>query len=190
MDGYMGEIRLFSGNFPPRGWAFCNGALLDIADNTALFSLLGCTFGGDCRSVFGLPDTRGRVVIGRGQGPGIPYDFDMGDYGGAEKVIISQSQLPAHIHSLQKDISGEVTPLAVSDIGTSDDPQGNIFAATSTGVKTYAATADNVMADNAVSVHANIAAGNTGDDQAHDNIMPVTALNYIICTEGQYPMRS
>jgi microcystin-dependent protein len=94
-DPFVGEIRMFAGNFAPRGWAFCNGQLIPISQNTALFSLLGTTYGGDGRSTFALPDLRGRVPLHAGQGSGLS-DYPLGSRGGSEQVVLTTAQLPAH----------------------------------------------------------------------------------------------
>lgn len=190
MYGYLGEVRLFGGTFAPRGWAFCHGGYLDIAEFSALFALIGCEYGGDCRTVFALPDTRGRVVVGQGQGPGLPYDFTVGEYGGYEKITLALDQLARHTHPVTTDVEAEITPLATSDTGSSDDPENNIFAITDAGVRTYAATPDNTMAINTVTVSAAAVANATGGGQSHDNVMPVSALQYIICIEGDFPSRA
>src|SRR3954471_16909667 len=99
MDGTIGEIRLFAGNFAPRNWAFCNGQLMPIAQNTALFSILGTTFGGNGQTTFGLPDFRGRVSVGTGQGTGLT-NHDLGEQSGTENVTLSTAQMPAHTHTI------------------------------------------------------------------------------------------
>src|SRR3954469_21155899 len=98
-DPFLAEIRMFSGNFPPVGWAMCDGQLMPIRQNTALFSLLGTTYGGDGRVTFGLPDLRGRVPINAGQGPGLS-NYSLGEVAGTESVTILQSQMPAHTHAV------------------------------------------------------------------------------------------
>src|SRR5215212_9817165 len=100
MEGYIAEIRLFAGNFAPRGWAFCAGQILSIASNTALFSLLGTTFGGNGQTTFGLPDLRGRVAVGPGQGPGLP-SYDLGQMAGETTHTLIINEMPAHNHQAQ-----------------------------------------------------------------------------------------
>ena len=115
MEGYIAEIRLFAGNFAPRGWAFCQGQILSIAQNTALFSLLGTTYGGNGQTTFALPDLRGRVPLHATTG------FVQGQSGGAEQVTLTTNQIPAHSH----------VPMANSGTGTQTSPAGNVWAASS-----------------------------------------------------------
>src|SRR3954468_23228168 len=98
-EPFLGEIRMFGGNFAPRGWAFCNGQILSIAQNTALFSLLGTTYGGNGQTTFGLPDLRGRVAVSAGQGPGLS-NYSLGELAGSESVTLTSANMPAHNHSV------------------------------------------------------------------------------------------
>ena len=180
MEGYIGEIRLFAGNFAPRSWAFCAGQLLSISANTALFSILGCTYGGDCRTSFALPDLRGRVPIGPGAGPGLP-DYREGQKTGSTTVTLTVSQIPAHNHAMN----------ANSGVGTLNSPQ-NAFPAAGTlagnppnqvPINTqYAATSNTTLNANASS--------HTGGNQSHNNMQPTLAINYVICQFGIFPSRS
>src|SRR5262245_12897634 len=120
-DQYIGVIAIFGGNFAPQGWAFCNGQLASVPQNTALFSILGTTYGGDGVNTFGLPYLRGRVAIHAGSGPGLS-SFAVGDSGGSEQVTISPNQLATHSHSVLT-LTG--TPGASSALGTTDLPSGN-----------------------------------------------------------------
>ena len=171
MDPYLGEIRIFGGNFAPLGWAFCAGQLLPIAQYDALFSLLGTTYGGDGQTTFGLPDLRGRAPIHAGQGPGLT-NRTPGEMGGSEATTLTQAQLPAHTH----------VPLASPDAGTSTGPTDGVWAASSTGDKQYAAAPDTAMNPATISA--------TGGNQPHENRQPFLAANFIIALEGIYPPRS
>jgi microcystin-dependent protein len=171
MDPYLGEIRIFGGNFAPLGWAFCAGQMLPIAQYDALFSLLGTTYGGDGQTTFGLPDLRGRAPIHAGQGPGLT-NRTPGEMSGSETITLTQSQLPAHTHAL----------LASPDPGTSTGPTDGVWAASSTGDKQYAPAPDTGMNPATISA--------TGGNQPHENRHPFLAANFIICLEGIYPPRS
>ena len=167
-DPYIGEIRMFAGNFAPLGWAFCNGALLPIAQYEALFSLLGTTYGGDGQTTFALPDLRGRGPIHAGQGPGLT-NHPQGEQGGTETVTLTVAQMPAHTHA----------PAASSAAGTSSHPNGNVWAASSTSDNQYAGTSNTTMNPATIGV--------AGGNQPHDNRQPVLAINFIISLEGIYP---
>src|SRR5689334_10566877 len=170
-EPFLSEIRIFSFNFPPKGWAFCNGQLLPINQNQALFSLLGTTYGGDGQTTFGLPDLRGRAPIHAGQGPGLT-NRTPGEMGGSETVTLTQAQLPGHTH----------VPLASPDPGTSTGPTDGVWAASSTGDKQYASASDTAMNPATIST--------TGGNQPHENRQPYLAANFIIALEGIYPSRS
>lgn len=178
MEAYIASIILFAGNFWPRGWAFCQGQILSIAQNTALFSLLGVTYGGNGQTTFGLPDLRGRTPIGAGGGPGLT-PRTLGELGGTEMHTLNTSELPAHAHT--------VTIPAITANGSTSTPAANTFPATvvdsrATPVNAYATGVPNVASN----------AGNTsilGNSQPHNNMQPYLALNYIICLQGLYPSR-
>jgi microcystin-dependent protein len=165
-EPFLGSIILFAGNFAPRGWAFCNGQLLSIAQNTALFSLLGTTYGGDGQTTFALPDLRGRAPIHAGQGPGL-QSYVLGQFGGEETVTLTSAELPPHAH---------VQP-ATNDQQTTNRPNGALPARG--GV--YANESDGSA------LHPTSSAGG---GQPHDNRSPYLALNYIIALEGIYPSRN
>src|SRR6266850_1674749 len=116
-DPFVAEIRIFPFNFPPTGWAFCDGQLLPLSQNTALFSLLGTTYGGDGKSTFALPDLQGRAPMHPGQGPGLSL-HDLGETGGSETVTLLQSEIPSHAHTLRVN----------TNVAESPDPSGNSFA--------------------------------------------------------------
>jgi microcystin-dependent protein len=167
-DPFIGEIRLFAGNFAPRGWAFCHGQLLSISDHTALFSILGTTYGGDGRTTFGLPDLRGRVPIAAGNGPGLT-PRPLGTVGGQEEVRIEVAQLPAHTHQAW----------AVNKWSNKRNPKGKVWARK----LAYRAPQDEVkMNEKAI--------GTTGQGQPVEIMPPFQALNYIIALQGIFPSRS
>jgi microcystin-dependent protein len=164
MDPFVGEIRPCGFNFAPKGWAFCHGQILSLAQNTALFSLLGTTYGGNGTTTFGLPDLRGRSAVGPGQGPGLSL-YDLGEQGGAETVTLTAAEVPAHSHAIS----------ASTGTQTSSRPTGGYQAAGNS----YSATHDVTMAPTNV-------AGNV----AHENRSPYLGTNYIIALQGIYPPRS
>ena len=167
---FIGEIRIFSFNFPPRGWATCSGQLLAISQNQALFSILGTTFGGDGRVTFALPDLRGRTPVHAVGGTTV-----LGQQGGVEAVALSANQLPAHTHGVN----------ASGGLATATTPAGNVMAAKARfGADVYTtAAADTLLAPGAVG-----AAGATG--QAHDNMQPSLVMNPCIALFGVFPSRN
>lgn len=179
MEGMIGEVRMFGGNFAPRSWALCDGQLLPISQNSALFSILGTTYGGDGRTTFGLPDCRGRVTIGEGNGPGLS-DRPLGQKGGQETVTLNLTQIPSHNHSSGGTIQATITP------GNSNNPNAKNFATTGS-VQPFNSAATNLnMAANNVTV----TLGNTGGNQNHTNVAPYQTVNFIIALFGVYPSRS
>ena len=166
---YLGEIRIVSFNFAPRGWALCNGQLLPINQNQALFSVLGTTYGGDGRTTFGLPDFRGRTGMSWGSRSGAPT-FTYGQVGGEEMHTLITNEIPAHNH----------TPVASTQGANQASPSGNLWP---TGPNQYATTPlDTPMAANAI--------GNNTGGQPHDNRAPYLVLNFIIATTGIFPSRN
>jgi microcystin-dependent protein len=165
----LGEIMPVPYNFAPKGWALCQGQILAINQNTALFSLLGTQYGGDGRTTFALPDLRGRSAIGMGQGPGLT-SYSQGETGGEESVTLVLNQMPSHTH----------TAMGTSAVVSSPDPGGNVWA-TQTRTRTYSATADSAMAPGTI--------GSTGNNQPHNNLSPYLTLNYVIALQGIYPAR-
>lgn len=167
---FIGEIRMFGGNFAPVGFAFCNGQLLSIADNNALFALIGTTYGGDGQTTFALPNLQGRLPMHMGSGAGTTVTI--GEAGGTESVTLSANQIPNHTHALQ----------ASTAAGTSAAPANNVLAASS-AVKVYkAGTPANALATQAI--------GNNGGNQPHGNIQPYQCINFIIALEGIFPSRN
>jgi len=159
---YVGEIRMFGGNFAPAGWMFCEGQLLAISENETLFQLIGTTYGGDGQSTFALPDLRGRVPIHQGNG------FILAETGGVEVVTLTTSQIPAYTH----------IPSA-SNTGSSDNPANNFWAASANG-KPYAAPGATVSMNNATMQ-------GTGGSQPHNNFQPYLCVDFIISLFGIFP---
>ncbi len=161
---------MFAGNFAPRNWALCDGQLLAISQNNALFSLLGTIYGGDGRTTFGLPDLRGRLPLHAGTGAGLSLRR-IGSKSGSESVTIVTTQLPSHNHPLQGSSSAATTP----------DPSGNVFARSS---------GDAYGSDLSASNMNGAAVSNSGGGQAHTNLMPSLAVNFIVALFGVYPSRN
>jgi microcystin-dependent protein len=186
-DAHLAEVRIFAGNFAPRGWAFCDGQLLAISQNTALFSLIGTIYGGDGRTTFALPDMRGRVAVGPRTGSGLST-YREGQRGGTETNTLNTAQLPAHNHAAAGVIK------ASNANATTKEPAGNYFASSiytinrgnTADVLSYGATTNVDMNANAIDV----TVGSTGGSQSVENRQPYIAMNYIICTQGIYPSRS
>jgi microcystin-dependent protein len=173
--GFLGEIALFAGNFEPNGWKFCHGQELSIVQNTALFSILGNTYGGNGTTTFKLPDLRGRAVLGAGKGNGLT-DREPGSFGGSTNVLLTTDTMPSHSHS----------PRATSTAGNTTDPDQSVWAVASDGnrggVPIYSPLGPLVpMHPNALSY--------AGGDKPHNNLAPYQTLNYIICTGGEFPPR-
>lgn len=174
-DPFLAEIRMWGCNFNPRGWAFCDGQLLPIAQNTALFSLVGTTYGGDGRTTFGLPNLQGRAALHQGRGPGLS-DYRLGQVGGAENVTLAETQIPSHNHNA---VGNDAE-------GSASSPAGNVWA-------TPGADRDLVWyeAGNGSTVDmATNALANTGNSQPHQNLMPFQVVNFCIALQGTYPSRS
>jgi len=175
MDPFLGEIRLMPYRFTNRGWLPCQGQLLPISQNTALFSLLGTTFGGNGQTTFGLPDLRGRAIVGQGQGPGLS-NYIAGKQTGTETVKLATAEMPVHTHTMSATVP-------VSNIGgTVGSPQGSFFA--QEVKEQYSGTPNNgTMAPT-------LMYGNTdevGGGEVHNNLMPYLVLAYCIATNGVYP---
>lgn len=168
---YIGQIMAFGGNYAPQGWALCDGRLLPISENDALFSLIGTTYGGDGQTTFALPDLRGRAALHQGQGPGLS-SYSLGQSGGAEAVTLTVGQLPSHSHPVQ----GNSGP------GTSPNPSGAVWAGSPANVYTAGAAANAAMSATAVSA--------SGGGQPHDNMLPFQTLNFCIALVGIYPSQS
>ena len=164
-DPFVGEIRMFGGNFAPAGWAFCNGALMPISENETLFNLIGTTYGGDGQETFALPNLQSRVPLHVGPG------FGQGQIGGTESVTLTPNQIPLHTH----------VPLGTTSAGSSADPTDRIWAANAnTGVPVYTGTG--VTSD----MHVNETTV-AGGSQPHDNMMPFLTISFIISLFGIFP---
>jgi microcystin-dependent protein len=170
-DPFVAEIRIFPFNFAPTGWAFCDGQLMPISQNTALFSLLGTTYGGDGKSTFALPNLRGSAPMHPGQGPGLSL-HDLGETGGSETVTLLQSETPAHTHQVNASLSDAIERV----------PTGQLFA-TGIAIGQYAAPGPLVqLSPNAVP--------SIGGGLPHNNLMPYLTLTFCIALQGVFPPRS
>ncbi|MCB1057054.1 MAG: phage tail protein [Acidobacteria bacterium] len=169
-EPFVGEIRMFAGNFAPRGWAFCDGQLLAVSQNDALFSLLGTIYGGDGRTTFGLPDLRGRIPIHAGHGPGLS-ERRLGAKGGEEKVTLTVNQMPSHGHPMK----------ASADTALDIAPQGKVLAE-STVASMYINDIQSVSL-NPESI------SKVGGSRSHTNLMPFLCIHFIIALVGIYPSR-
>ena len=170
-EPFVGEIRMFAGNFAPRGWSYCDGQLLAVTQNDALFSLLGTIYGGDGRTTFGLPDLRGRIPVHAGSGPGLS-PRKLGAKGGAENVTVTANQLPSHTHAAQ----------ATTGVGSSTNPSGLLPARSAAG--------DTYVDDFSATTMNPAAISNTGGSQRHTNLMPFLCVHFIIALFGIYPSRN
>ncbi len=170
-EPFVGEIRMFGFSFAPQGWALCNGQLLPINQNQALFSLLGTTYGGDGRTTFALPDMQSRVPVCQGQGPGLS-SYTAGQASGAETVTLAATQMPGHTHPVK----------ASSSAADSDQPEGRALARSASHI--YTAKPDTSTVMNADML------GDAGSGQPHDNIQPYLAVNFCIALIGIFPSRS
>ncbi|MEH3114783.1 phage tail protein [Pedobacter terrae] len=204
MEGTIGEIRAFAGNFAPRTWMFCTGQSLSISMYTALYAILGTNYGGDGVNTFKLPNIASRIVVGAGQGPGLSY-YSLGQTTGEEKHALIQLEMPTHTHLTTQT---NTTTAAAVDIslngvavdGTLPSPQSNYLAQDSSGNDSIYADPDN--SPNLVSLNSQavqitnlapprpvVTVGVTGASLPHSNIQPVLGVNYVICVEGLFPSR-
>jgi microcystin-dependent protein len=168
-EPFIAEIRIFAGNFAPRSWAFCNGQLLPVSQNTALFSLIGTTYGGDGRSTTALPNLQGRAPMHPGRGPGLTAKR-LGERGGVETVTVTEAQMPSHTHQLT----------GSREQGDNLNPGNNYLGR---GTAMYAASSSlGAMAEQALP--------NSGGSQPHNNLQPFLTMNFIIALQGLYPSRS
>lgn len=176
-DPFVAEIKIFAGNFAPKGWALCNGQLLSISQNTALFSLLGTTYGGDGRSTFALPNLQGQAPVQQGQGAGLSY-YQLGQVSGTPTETLLANEMPAHNHNF----------LASTVTGTVATSSGQMLSAATTGGR--APTSANIYSTNAPAQQMlPTALGFTGGNQPHNNMMPYQVLNFIIALRGVFPPR-
>ena len=167
---FIGEIRMFGGNFAPKGWALCDGSLLNTNDNPELFSLLGTIYGGNGRTTFGLPDLRGRIPIGAGQGLGLT-NRSIGATGGSETASLTESNVPSHTHRVE----------ATTDTANQTSPSGNVLAQTATPIYTTGG---------AVAMSADAIPGSTAAGASFNNVMPSTIINFIIALTGRIPSQT
>ncbi|MGH3767411.1 MAG: phage tail protein [Pseudonocardiaceae bacterium] len=172
-DPFIAEIRIFPFNFPPKGWAWCDGQILPINQNTALFSLLGTTYGGDGKSNFALPDLQGRAPMHPGQGPGLSL-HDLGETGGSDTVALLESEIPGHSHAM-----------AGSNQPAEDHTPDNEVLARSVGASLY----QTVTNQNVVQLAAEALAP-AGGDQPHNNLQPYLTCYFTIALQGVYPPRT
>jgi microcystin-dependent protein len=171
-EPFLGEVRLFSFNFAPRGWAFCRGQILAVAQNTTLFTLLGTTYGGDGRTSFALPNLQGYIPVGSGQGPGLS-SYVLGQQGGSATVTLLTTNLAPHSHTLP-----------AGTAATTPTPAANTFLGAGARGKTiYATTTDGTTMNPAF-------VNPAGGGQPHNNMMPYVAMNYCICLQGIFPTRN
>ena len=173
MDPFLGEIKLFAGTFAPVGWNYCDGTLLSISTNDALYALLGTTYGGDGVNTFAVPDLRGRVPIHQGSQTGLPT-YVIGQVGGVTSVTLLASNMPAHSHTLS----------ATAELGKDADPRGKLLGAADDTCLIYKESATATVPLSPAHV------GPSGGSQPHDNMQPYLAMNYIIATSGIYPSQS
>jgi len=188
MDPYMAQILAFAFGWAPQGWQTCDGSILQITQNSALYSLLGTFFGGNGAQTFGIPDLRGRVILGQGNGTGLtPRLF--ASMGGVEQVALSQNEMPIHSHTAV--FTGtSVTVKASSAIGSTGTPgtRANTLGASASALYNSAAP-DIALNIGGGAVAGNVAVANAGQNIAHNNMQPFTVLNYCIATQGIYPTR-
>jgi microcystin-dependent protein len=173
-DPFLAEIRIFGGNFAPRGWALCNGQLMSISQNTALFALLGVTYGGDGRVTFGLPNLQGSAPMQQGQGPGLS-PRTLGEMGGSSTVTLINSEMPLHTH----------TALAFDDSGTSTSPANATWAQSlkgRVGENLYSSQQPDMLMNSQTVLP-------TGGSQPHNNMPPYLTVTFIIALEGIFPQR-
>lgn len=171
-EPFVGEIRMFAGNFAPRAWAFCDGQLLPVSQNDALFSLFGTIYGGDGRTTFGLPDMRGRIPLHQGAGPGLS-NRRLGSKSGAESVTLTSNQLASHEHSLTANTRKQNMSTAAGNTLSDPTPEGRLY--------------DDIDPLNATA--ATTAIAHTGGNRSHTNLMPTLCVNFIVALFGIYPSR-
>ncbi|HEY8189011.1 MAG TPA: tail fiber protein [Pyrinomonadaceae bacterium] len=171
-EPYIGEIRMFAGNFAPAGWALCQGQLMAISENDALFTLIGTTYGGDGQETFALPDLQSRVPMHAGQGPGISQNYTLGEKAGVESVTLTTQQIPIHNHSFLASISA----------ASSTDPTNQVIAQSSQIHLFTEDVANKQMNANSLTP--------VGGSQPHDNIQPYLAINFIISLFGVFPTQN
>lgn len=185
MEPFIGQIMMFGGNFAPRGWALCNGQLLSISENQALFSILGTTYGGDGRTTFGLPELRGRFAMHAGSGPGLT-PRQLGAKFGTETNTLNQTQLPSHSHTAV--VGGQVR-MPVSNGGVDSDSPADAYL-TDQSNDFYNGTAAANTFTGPLTNEITVTNANTGNNQPINNLQPTQVVNYIIALQGIFPSRS
>ena len=201
MEGTIGEIRGFAGNFNPMYWAICQGQTLQITQYTALFSIIGTYYGGNGQTTFMLPDLRGRIPVSAGQGTGLAINWSLGEYSGSEKTQLTIANLPTHNHpaatssmTVTGTATGNITPSCCSEVGDKMSAVGNVLSSISSGY-VIPGDADSNMVPISASLTVNgtvagmVTIGNTGSAQLVSNIQPSLAINWIICLNGEFPSR-
>lgn len=178
MEGTLAEIRMFAGNFAPRGWQLCNGQLLPISQWTAVFALVGTIYGGNGQTTFGIPDFRGRLAVGTGSGPGLP-NVNIGEISGFPTTTLIANNLPAHNHQL----SGNINITANNDIQNSSDPTGRRLASASA----YSNQTGELVNMQPLSI--NLPTTIAGNNQPFSIEQPYLGINFIFCVEGIFPSR-
>ena len=173
-DPFVAEVRILPTNFAPTGWAFCDGQLLPLSQNTALFSLLGTTYGGNGQSTFALPDLQGRAPMHPGQGPGLS-NHDLGETGGSQTSTLLESEIPAHAHAIRAD---------AADPADVQAPSPAVVLARSQGGNAYQTSTASLVSLAATSL------GTVGGGQPHNNMQPYLTLNFCIALQGVFPPRS
>ena len=206
MEGYIGEIAIFGGNFAPNGWAFCDGQVLQIQSNPALYALIGNRFGGDGRVTFALPDLKGYCAIGQGTHPGLSPRV-VGQTTGMDRVVLNVAEIPAHNHHAEAAItntrvSGSITGkmLYSESSELTNDPVNNVPAETAGSLSIYSGDPPDgaMMADSAeaniiqmdVAADLSVTNNNAGGNAPHNNLQPYQVISYIICLKGIFPRRS
>ena len=190
MQGSIGEIKIFAGNYAPKSWKFCHGQVLNIADYPAAHAVIGTAYGGDGITTFQLPDMRGRTLVGAGHGAGLSERI-FGTTGGAETVTLTSEQLPAHSHGATATVTGTVTPKCLDDTGLNDSPGGQYPAVCSDStLKLYTnatQTPDATMGSSPIDATASVTVASAGGGQAVVVTNPYIAVHYIICVEAFMP---
>jgi len=176
MEGYIAQIIMFAGNFAPRNWAFCQGQIMSIAQNTALFSLLGTTYGGNGQTTFALPDLRGRVPVGTGTGPGLST-IDLGEVAGEQNHTLIITEIPAHNHALSA---------YADDVANTANPTGNSLSVGQLNNQTVSMYRNT----NPTALMNPQSIGIAGGSQPHNNMQPYLGMNYVICLFGIFPSRN
>jgi microcystin-dependent protein len=169
---FVGEIRMFGGNFAPAGWSFCNGALIPISENDTLFNLIGTTYGGDGQETFALPDLQGRIPVHAGRGPAISQTYNLGEKGGVEQVTLTTNQIPIHNHAL----------IASSDPANATGPQGNVLANPVNTFPYFPAPGTLQLNSQTLQIQ--------GGSQPHDNMIPFLCISFIISLFGRFPTQT